>query len=155
MKKIRKVIDERQELEMLKIEHFGFWIMFWLLFASIVIQTGMGASFKQFGVEFGVFMIGCIFTLIAYLRRGLWDYYTKPGIKTYLFYSIVSTIIVGVLFGVIKYVTISYFRNSIWKLMISVSIFCVFIFVLTFTTMYLTGQYAIKKQKQLEKKYKE
>lgn len=155
MKKIRKVVDERQELEMLKVEHFGFWIMFWLLFVSIIIQTGMGASFKQFGVEWGVFMIGCICTSISHLRKGSWDYYTKPCIKTYLLYSIVSTIIAGVLFGIIKYATIDYFRNNIQDLMISIGIFCVAIFALVFIAMYLTGQYTIKKQKQLEKKYEE
>lgn len=155
MKKIKRVIDERQELEMLKVEHFGFWIMFWLLFASIIIETGMGASFKQLGVEIGVFLIGCIVTLIAYLRKGLWDYYTKPCIKTYLLYSIASTIVACISFGIIKYLTRSYFRNNIQHLIVSISIFCISIFILTFITLYLTGQYTIKKQKQLEKKYKE
>lgn len=155
MKKVKKVVDERQELEMLRVEHFGFWIMFWLLFASIIIQTGMGASFKQFGVEWGVFMIGCICTSISYLRRGLWDYYTKPCIKTYLLYSIAFTIIVGVLFGVIKHATVDYYRSNIQDLMISIGIFSVAIFAFVFITMYLTGQYTIKNQKQLEKKYEE
>jgi hypothetical protein len=154
MKKIRKIIDERQELEMLKIEHLGFWIMFWLLFASIIVKTTMGMSFKQFGVEFGIFMIGCIFTLIGYLHKGTWDAYTKPCIKTYLLYSIAGTIIVGILFGVTRYLTMDYFRNNIQHLIIATFIFSLSLFILIFIVLYLTGQYAIKRQKQLEKKYK-
>ena len=129
--------------------------MFWILFASIIIQSGMGASFKQFGVEWGVFMIGCICTSISFLRRGLWDYYTKPCIKTYLLYSIASTIILVGLFSVIKYTTVDYFSRNIQYLMISIGIFSATIFVLVFITMYLSGQYTIKKQKQLETKYDE
>jgi len=155
MKKVKKAVDERQELEMLKVEHFGFWIMFWLLFASIIIQTGMGASYKQVGFEWGVFMIGCICTSISYLRRGLWDYYTKPCIKTYLLYSIAFTIIFGILFGVIKYATVDYYKINVQYLIISIGIFSVAIFVLIFITMYISGQYTIKKQKQLENKYEE
>jgi uncharacterized membrane protein len=155
MKKIKKVVDERQELEILKVEHLGFWIMFWLLFISIIVKTTMGMPFKQFGVEFGVFMIGCIFTIIASLRKGAWDAYTKPCIKTYLLYSIAGTIIVGILFGVTRYLTMDYFRNNIQHLIIATCIFSLSIFVLVFIALYLTGQYAIKRQKQLEKKYKD
>lgn len=155
MKKFKKIVDERQELEMLRVEHFGFWLMFWLLFASIMIQTGMGASFKEFGFEFGVFMVACIFSLISYLRKGVWDYYTKPCVKTYLLYSIVSTIIFGGIFGVIKYITIDYFKNNMKYLIISVGIYSVFIFILVFITLYLMGNYVIKKRKQLEEEYEE
>lgn len=153
MKKIKKLVDERQELEILRIEHFGFWLMFWLLFASLIIQTEMGVPLKQYGIELGIFMVGCICTLIAYLRKGIWDYYTKPCVKTYLLYSSVFTIIFGALFGVTKYATMSYFRNNIQSLMIAIVIFCVFIFILLFITLYLLGMYTIKRQKQLEKKY--
>lgn len=35
---MKKIVDERQEAELQKIEHYGFWVMFWALFAAIMYQ---------------------------------------------------------------------------------------------------------------------
>ena len=46
MKKNKKSnLDEMQELELLKIEHNGCWLAFWLLLASLIVQNiAFGAS---------------------------------------------------------------------------------------------------------------
>lgn len=49
MKRIKKIIDEREELELLRIEHICFWLLFWGLFLSIMVQSFlMNAPFVQF-----------------------------------------------------------------------------------------------------------
>lgn len=42
MKKMKSNLDERQEMQLLQIEHRGFWFAFWALVISLLIQTGMG-----------------------------------------------------------------------------------------------------------------
>ena len=37
--KRRSNLDEMQEMELLKIEHNGCWLAFWLLLASMIIET--------------------------------------------------------------------------------------------------------------------
>lgn len=36
---MKKIIDERQELEMMKVERTGFWIMWGVLLLSLLVQS--------------------------------------------------------------------------------------------------------------------
>ena len=45
MKKTHKNnLDEMQDQKLLKLEEYGFWVMFWALVLSIVIQLIIGSS---------------------------------------------------------------------------------------------------------------
>ena len=39
MKRMKNNLDERQEQELLHIEHIGVWFCFWALLAALVIQS--------------------------------------------------------------------------------------------------------------------
>lgn len=65
-------LDEMQEQTMRKIESHGFWLLWGSLLAAWIVQTVFGAADKAAG-EWVVFMIGCIYTVVACLRNGLWD----------------------------------------------------------------------------------
>lgn len=74
-------LDEMQEQTMRKIESHGFWLLWGSLLAAWIVQTLFGAADKAAG-EWVVFMIGCIYTVVACLRNGLWDRHfldTPPG----------------------------------------------------------------------------
>lgn len=48
MKKAHKNnLDEMQDQKLLKLEEYGFWVMFWALVLSIVIQLIIGSSIKE------------------------------------------------------------------------------------------------------------
>ena len=74
-KKTHSNLDEMQELELLKIEHNGCWLTFWLLLAAMVVQSiAFGAGdFRAIAVEWIVFMILALYLAIACARRGIWD----------------------------------------------------------------------------------
>ena len=65
-------LDEMQEQTMRKIESHGFWLLWGSLLAAWIVQTVFGAADKAAG-EWVVFMIGCIYMVVACLRNGLWD----------------------------------------------------------------------------------
>lgn len=65
-------LDEMQEQTMRKIESHGFWLLWGSLLAAWIVQTVLGAADKAAG-EWVVFMIGCIYMVVACLRNGLWD----------------------------------------------------------------------------------
>ena len=65
-------LDEMQEQTMRKIESHGFWLLWGSLLAAWIVQMMFGAADKAAG-EWVVFMIGCIYMVVACLRNGLWD----------------------------------------------------------------------------------
>ena len=61
LKKRAGNLDEMQDQKLLKLEEYGFWILFWTLLASILIQLITGAGMKEVIGEIIVFLIGsCI-----------------------------------------------------------------------------------------------
>lgn len=151
MKKIKKVVDERQEIELLKIEHVGFWIMFWGLCISIIVQTMfMKSTFREFGAEFIIFMISCIIFLIGCIKKGQWDYYTKPCMKTYLMTSIIGTVSFSIIFAISNHIM---YKTKGLFLAAATLIFAASIFALIFILMIITGKLIIHQRKKLEQEF--
>ncbi|MGM9629486.1 DUF6773 family protein [Butyricicoccus sp.] len=100
MKRMKNNLDERQEQELLHIEHIGVWFCFWALFAALVIQLLMGAPWSQIAGEWVIFMVLSLGTAIACIRRGIWDRHLKPDLKTNVAASAVGGLAVTVfMFG--------------------------------------------------------
>lgn len=41
-------LDEMQEIQMLKIEHYGLWLAFWGLLVITIVQASMKVPFQQY-----------------------------------------------------------------------------------------------------------
>lgn len=155
MFKLKKVVDERQELELLRIEHLCFWFLFWALTISIVGQSIlMNAPLKQFAPEFIIFMSVCILFLVLCIRKGLWDYYSKPTTKTYFITSLIGSISFGTIVGISKYNAYEQVRNHIFTMFLPIILITTLsMFVLIFFTSYVLGKLVIKKQNELEEDF--
>lgn len=91
---MKKIIDERQELEMMKVERTGFWIMWGVLLLSLLVQSlFLGAGPKQIAGENISFLVGCLIVVIGCVKKGLWGYDSTPCMKTYLSASLIGTLI--------------------------------------------------------------
>lgn len=89
-------LDEMQEIQMLKVEHYGLWIAFWGLLAITLIQRIMGAPFQQYAAE-GFLLCGlAVFELVADLRYGLWDRTGKPSLGINLLAALAAAAITGI-----------------------------------------------------------
>ena len=89
-------LDERQEQIMLKIEHVGCWIAYWGLLISILVQEIVyHGDFRYVLGEWIVFLALCIYVLVGCIRNGLWDRHIKPGLKSNIIASLISS---GVIF---------------------------------------------------------
>lgn len=80
----KKIIDERQERDMLLVEHYGFWFAFYSLLAIILIQSIIGKSLDYFIYEWGIFMILTLFVIIGFAKKGIWRPTAKPSQKEYI-----------------------------------------------------------------------
>ena len=96
-------LDEMQEQELLKIEHNGCWLAFWLLLAALLIQTIVYGSidFRTLAGEWIVFMGLSLYLAIACVRRGIWDRRLAMNAKTNLIFSLIAAVVVAVINAVV------------------------------------------------------
>jgi len=126
--KKNSALDERQEQKLLHIESKGFWLVFWLLLAGIVIQSVINfVDFLTFEIptlacEWIIFMIAALYMSIACSKNNIWARTFKPSLGSNLLFSLAAGGIVGGIFSVISYINYHKIIGSI----------CVFIFLVIF-----------------------
>lgn len=94
-----KNVDERQEMDLLKVEHCSFWLMYYLLVIEIVVQGIILDGGDKILGEWIVFMVVSIFALVGWIRKGVWSFQSKkvPGVKSYLRYSLITGVVAGII----------------------------------------------------------
>ena len=104
MKKMKNNLDERQELELLRIEHNGCWLAVWGLLIVMLIQllTGIDGARNLVG-EWAVFMCLALYLTIACIKNGIWDRKLRPTFQTNLIASTIAAVITGVIWFLISY----------------------------------------------------
>ena len=86
----RENLDEMQKQTLLKIESRGFWALWVLLLAALIIESLLGFTLREMAAEFFIFMLGCVYALISDLRAGIWDRHLKANTKTNAAVSVVG-----------------------------------------------------------------
>lgn len=153
MKLFRKVIDERQELEMMRVERVSFWIMFFSLIIAIFVQLlVLGFDFEHVAGEFIILLTVAVWATIGYTRCGAWDYFTKPGMKSYVIYSLGG----GFIFGLMVPLT-WYFKydTPLLSCLLTFAINFAILFPLLFLTLWLVGSIVKKRQEKLQQEYED
>ncbi|MCL2821180.1 MAG: hypothetical protein FWD38_10245 [Oscillospiraceae bacterium] len=104
MKRFRKIVDERQESELLKIGNSSFTVMLFSLIAVMIVQMFIfNFEFKYLAGYFIVLIIVMIWVVACSIKRGAWEFYTKPGIKSYIIYSLAFGIGLSLLITALGY----------------------------------------------------
>ena len=101
-------LDEMQEQELLKIEHNGCWLAFWLLLASMVVQSIFYRTmdFRTLAGEWVVFMVLALYLAFACMRKGIWDRRLGMNARNNLVISLIAGAALGIFQAVMvgKYV---------------------------------------------------
>jgi hypothetical protein len=151
MKLFRKIVDEREELEMMRVERTGYYVVFAGLVIAIIVQTVLfDYDFLPIAGEFIALIAGAVWTCIGFVRRGVWDYHTKPGMKTYLIYSLIGALVFGCLMPLMRY--FKYELPLQWVL-VMFAINFVSIFALIFVTLLIYGESVKRRRKKLDEKF--
>ena len=98
----RDNLDEMQKQTLLKIESCGFWALWVLLLAALIIESLLGFTLREMAAEWFIFMLGCAYSVISDLRAGIWDRRFKPNTKTNAALSVVGGAVILV-WGLIKF----------------------------------------------------
>ncbi|MBO5057166.1 MAG: hypothetical protein J6C64_12540 [Lachnospiraceae bacterium] len=150
VKWFKKRVDERQEMDLLKVEHFGFWFMYWMLFAALIIQgLFMEDGVKRAAGEWIVFMSTSVVVLIGCVRKGVWSFHTRkvPGIKAYLLYSLIASVLAGVPFGILFGLRAN--GNSLKGIILFIVYYMVLMYIITFAGFLIVGTIARKREAAL------
>lgn len=114
MKKRKNNLDEMQEKKLLQVEHNGFWLAFWGLFASIYLQIAMGnVGIKAIGGEAAVMIVIGVYLMVGCIRHGIWDRSLKPNWKTNLMISLTASLCLGLFWGIKSYYTYHALAGSV------------------------------------------
>ena len=148
MKRMKNNLDERQEQELLHIEHIGVWFCFWALLAALVIQSLMGAPWSQIAGEWMIFMVLALGMAVACIRRGIWDRYLKSDLKTNVVASAVGGLAIAVfVFGMILRNT----GGEFWGVSIVLAVGTgLFTFALCLVALTVSARLTKKRQQNLE-----
>lgn len=98
----RDNLDEMQKQTLLKIESCGFWALWVLLLAALIIESLLGFTPREMAAEWFIFMLGSAYSVISDLRAGIWDRHLKANTKTNAAVSVVGGVAVFV-WGLIKF----------------------------------------------------
>ena len=88
-------LDEMQDQKLLKLEEYGYWIVFYALLASIIIQFMMGGTIKQVLGEIIVFLVASAYLSVTTLKNGLWTRSSEPSRKENAVISIIPAVIIA------------------------------------------------------------
>lgn len=88
-------LDEMQEQELLHIEKKGFWSLYFLLAAAVIVETSMGFTLRELAGEAVCFIFASIYVMTACLRKGIWDRRLKADGKTNLLVSLTGGTVAG------------------------------------------------------------
>ena len=91
----KTVLDEREMMEMYRIEHRGLWLMYGLLCAAILVQLLMGADLKQMAGEIAVVAVTSVAMILANARHGIWDQNSRPSVRDNAAYSLATGVLVA------------------------------------------------------------
>lgn len=150
----KHVVDERERMEMYRIEHYMFWFAFWALLAAIFGQMiFMKASFVQVAGEWIVFMLMAVGTLLGELKGGHYDYISRPGWKSYLAYSVVGTIAV-VFLMLANGIRQGYYR-SFGDAALVAAVVGGTAFVIFYVSLAVGGELVKRRRKKLEKEFED
>ena len=140
----RDNLDEMQKQTLLKIESCGFWVLWVLLLAALIIESLLGFTLREMAAEWFIFMGGCVYSVVCDLRAGIWDRRFKPNTKTNAVVSVAGGAVILV-WGLIKFAEFGMGVAVLLAVFLGV---CTW--VLCFATLQLTMKAYKKRHAELE-----
>lgn len=102
LKKKKPVLDEREMMEMYRIEHHGFWLLYGLLCAAVVVQLLAGCAAGQMAGELAALIVVSVVMIIANARQGIWEADARPSAMGNAKTALLAALAVSVLVGAMK-----------------------------------------------------
>ena len=132
-KKSKNMLDEMQDNKMLKIEEFGFWLVFWVLLAVILLQALLGTTPKELAGEFAAVLAARVYIAFSSLKNGLWTRKYAPTLKANAIAGAIPSFILGIINAVRAFVILK--KPVEFHATIQIVAMCVGVYVLCFALL--------------------
>ena len=142
-------LDEMQEHTMLTIESRGFWLVWSLLLMVLLVEGLLDFTMREMAGTWAVFMISCVYIVVACLRAGLWS----RNIKATIGANLVGSLISGVVIGVFIFIKMSTYDAPLPIMLVSAGIAAGITFVLALVVLQLCSAAYKKRHEQLENEF--
>lgn len=142
-------LDEMQELKLLKIESKGFWLGFFGLFASILVQIFLYGSEnigKIFAGEFIVFLCMGIYLIAGCLKNGIWDRHLQASPAVNIGFSLLAAALAALFNAIMSYRT----YHSVGGSLAVFIVYFIMVGIVLSVTLCLCATLYQRKRKQLE-----
>ncbi len=137
-------LDEMQEQKLVKAEAKNFWFLYWLLFASIIIQLIINPNLKSILAEFVVLLASSIYCVFSSLKINIWSRSFKPSLKSNILLSCLS----GFIATAITILNI-YIQSGAFAPKYQIFTF-ILTFILSFTLLTITSKIFNKNEDKVE-----
>lgn len=150
----KKKMDEREQMEMYRMEHYAFWMLYWAQAASLVVhKLILDEPFINHAWEWSVFIAVSVWLIIVDIRRGNYDFYTEPGWRSYLIYAVGCSLFFGAVAigsGIYK----GWIESAKDALLVGV-IEVPFLFIICYGALAAVGTLVKRRRKKLEEEFDE
>ena len=140
-------LDEMQEHTMLTIESRGFWLVWSLLLMVLLVEGLLDFTMREMAGTWAVFMISCVYIVVACLRAGLWS----RNIKATIGANLVGSLISGAVVGVFVFIKMSAYDAPLSIMLVGAGIAAGTTFVLALVLLQLCSAAYKKRHEELEK----
>ena len=145
----RDNLDEMQKQTLLKIESCGFWALWVLLLAALIIESLLGFTMREMAGTWAVFMISCVYIVAACLRAGIWS----RNIKATIGANLIGSLIAGAVVGVFAFIKMSAYDAPLSIMLAGAGIAAGTAFVLALVVLQLCSAVYKKRHEQLENEF--
>lgn len=155
MFKKKKIVDERQEKELYKAEHYAYNTMFATVVIIMVIESYfLNMDFKNTIGEIIILMVGACTFLFNCLKTGNWDFHYKPSLRNYFLFSVISAFVIAFIFTIGKTFQYESVREDIWGMAVPIGVVMfISLFLLCFAALAISGEISKKRRKKLEEEF--
>lgn len=152
MKKWRNHLDEMQEQKLLQIEHTGFLLAFFGLFAASLVQAALFPLEPRYAAgEWIVFLAIGLYVGIRCARNGIWSRYIMNNKRS----ALIAALLAGLFVAVFTFAT-TYVRYGTPLGALAAGIIGgVVTFLLALAALLLSGRYTRKRNERLEEETEE
>ena len=131
--KSNNMLDEMQDRKLLTMEEFGFWLVFWILVAAILLQALMGTTLKELAGEIAALLAASVYIVFSSLKNGLWTRKYTSTLKTNAIASAIPSLIFGVINAVRAFVILK--KPIEFRTAIQIAAMCIGVYVLCFVLL--------------------
>ena len=137
-----------QDNKLLKIEEFGFWLVFWILTAAIFLQALIGTTLKELAGEIAALLAASVYIVFSCLKNGLWTRKYAPTLKTNVIASAIASVIFGVINAVRAFVILK--KPIELRTTIQIIAMCAGVYILCFALLEVSCLIYKKRRRKLD-----